>query len=212
MKNVFITGCNSGLGKSFLQESTNYNLKAFPHFRNNEDYDGNCLVGDLNIDLINNVKSFLLENDIDIFINNAGVYGSGKIQDMDNYQILNILENNLFYSILMIKMVYSYFEEKGKGIIVNINSIASLDPKEYESVYSASKAGLRAFSTALQKESHGKNIEFLDVFPGAMKTKMTLGRSNYENLMEPSDVAKIVYDNICNDKNVKITDLVIRRK
>ena len=44
MKNIFITGCGDGLGKTLLETSEECGYNVFPHFRENK----NFISGDIN--------------------------------------------------------------------------------------------------------------------------------------------------------------------
>lgn len=210
MKNILITGCGSGLGKSLLERSINYPVKVFPHYRSNN---LNCLVGDITEpDFLKKISEYLEDNNIDVFINNAATYTSGSIVDTTDEQIINLIYTNLTSQILILKRVYNFFHKIGKGLIVNINSLAGLYPSSKESIYCASKFGLYGFSKSLQLESIDTKIEIVDIFPGAMKTKMTNNRSNYDSLMNTDEVAETIYDMIINDRRHIVNELVIRRK
>jgi hypothetical protein len=45
-----------------------------------------------------------------------------------------------------------------------------------------------------------------------MQTRMTLGRDNYETLMNVKDVAAMIYDVISNDRNISMNEIVIRKR
>ena len=64
----------------------------------------------------------------------------------------------------------------------------------------------------MQLESIGDRIEIVDFFAGAMQTRMTLGRDNYETLMNVKDVAAMIYDVISNDRNISMNEIVIRKR
>lgn len=208
LKNVLITGCGSGLGKSLVEQSIKYPVNIFPHYRSGEN---DHLIGDItNIKFLNNLSDHLINNNIDIFINNAAIYVSGYLIDNTDDEIVDLIYTNLTSQILILKRVYQFFNKKGSGLIVNINSLAGLYPSPKESIYCASKFGLYGFSKSLQLESIDTKIEVVDVFPGAMKTKMTSNRSNYDLLMDTDEVAETIYDMIF--KNHIINEFVIRRK
>jgi uncharacterized oxidoreductase len=90
--------------------------------------------------------------------------------------------------------------------------LAGKMPSAKESIYCASKSGLYSFSKSLQLELLDDNIHIVDLFPGAMKTRMTEYRNNYESLMETKDISEIIFDIIFKHKNIHVNELVIRRK
>ena len=67
MKNIFITGCGDGLGKTLLETSEECGYNVFPHFRENK----NFISGDINKkNILEKLPKFLKMNSIDVFINN----------------------------------------------------------------------------------------------------------------------------------------------
>ncbi len=209
MKNIFITGCGDGLGKTLLETFNQYDCNVFPHYRQLK----NDISGDINDrDLLEKLPSFLRTNSIDVFINNAAIYQKNSLVDSTDQEIENIINTNLISQILITKRVYSFFKECGRGLIINVNSLSGKIPSINESIYCASKSGMYSFSKSLQLESINSNIEIVDIFPGAMKTKMAKGRDNYDALIDTKDVSKIVFDIIFKHTNLYTNEIVIRKK
>jgi len=212
-KNVLITGCSSGLGKTFFESRKKYNHNVYPHLRENSITEISSLVGDItDFNFLNKFNLFLEEKQINVFINNAAVYQNKSILDFSNEEISNMININLTQQILLLKESYKFFKSKNEGLIININSIAGKYPSANESVYSSTKSGLYAFSKSLQLESLDDKIEIIDVFLGGMKTKITENRKNYDSLMETEDISELLYDLISNDKNIFINEIVVRKK
>lgn len=209
LKNIFITGCGSGLGKSLLETGEKYDCNIFANIRSQS----NSISGDINDQrFLDSLPDFLEKNKINVFINNAAIYKKDYFLNISDEEIKNIINTNLISQILIVKRVYNFFKKNQFGIIININSLAGKTPSAKESIYCASKSGLYAFSKALQLESINDNIEIIDVFPGAMKTKMTRYRDNYESFMDTGDVSKVIFDMIFNCENLFVNEIVIRKK
>lgn len=209
MKNVLITGCGSGLGK-VLSENKKHNI--FSHYRSLENPSQNSIVGDLtNFEFINSFSGFLEKNNIDVFINNAGAYLNGPIEEVSDDQIIDLINVNLLSPILLLKKVFRYFRQKNSGLIININSLAGKTPTANESVYCASKFGLQGFSKSIQLEAIGTGIRVVDLYPGAIKTRMTMHRPNYHNLIDPNDISSLIYDIIENEKTYYQNEIVLRK-
>jgi short-subunit dehydrogenase len=212
-KNILITGCSSGLGKTFFESREKHNHNVYPHLRENSITEISSLVGDItDVNFLNKFNLFLEEKQINVFINNAAVYQNKSILDFSNEEISNMININLTQQILLLKESYKFFKSKNEGLIININSIAGKYPSANESVYSSTKSGLYAFSKSLQLESLDDKIEIIDVFLGGMKTKITENRKNYDSLMETEDISELLYELISNDKNIFINEIVVRKK
>ena len=111
----------------------------------------------------------------------------------------------------MLQVVYKYFLENQKGRIININSIAGIYPSANESVYCASKFGLKGFSKSIQLEAVSTGIEITDVYLGGVQTRMTEDRNNYDQLMRVEDVAYQIID-LVNTKSYYVNEVTLRRR
>ena len=199
-RNILITGCSSGLGHALFNKVwEDDNLNPFGHYRT-EDGDPHALIGDItDSDFPEKLDNYIRENKIDCFINNAGVYEG------------DIIDTNLGSQIRMLQVVYKYFLQKEKGRIININSVAGLYPSANESIYCASKFGLKGFSKSIQLEAVGTGIEVTDVYLGGVRTRMTEDRDNYEDLMRPEDIAECMID-LLNTKTFYVNEITLRRR
>ena len=199
-RNILITGCSSGLGQAlFNRVWEDDTLTPFAHYRS-EHGDPHALIGDItDSDFPEKLDNYIRENKIDCFINNAGVLEG------------NVIETNLVAQIKMLQVVYKYFLEKQRGKIININSVAGIYPSANESIYCASKFGLKGFSQSLQLEAVGKGIEIMDVYLGGVQTRMTKDRLSYDSLMKSDDVAMQIID-LINTKSYYVNEITLRRR
>ena len=199
-RNILITGCSSGLGQALFNKVwEDDNLNPFGHYRT-EDGDPHALIGDItDSDFPEKLDNHIRKNKIDCFINNAGVYEG------------DIIDTNLGSQIRMLQVVYKYFLQKEKGRIININSVAGLYPSANESIYCASKFGLKGFSKSIQLEAVGTGIEVTDVYLGGVQTRMTQDRDNYDDLMRPEDIAECMID-LLNTKTFYVNEITLRKR
>jgi short-subunit dehydrogenase len=211
--NILITGCGSGLGKALLKFENINEIKIFPHFRNKNLQYPDALIGDINdSSFYENLSNYLEKNNIDVFINNAAVYSNINLLEAKDDEIINIINTNVVSQMLMLKRVMHHLRNKNNGVIININSLAGINPSANESIYCASKFAMKAFSKSLQFESFDTKVEFIDFFIGAMQTRMTEHRSNYDSLMKVEDVAQIIINSILNNTSARQNEIIIRKK
>ena len=112
-------------------------------------------------------------NQIDIFINNAGIAGpSHKTWDYPIDDWNSVIEIDLNGTFNCCKAVVPFMIEKNYGRIVNIASIAGKEGNPNASAYSAAKAGVIALTKSLGKELAEYNIAVNCVTPAAAKTKI----------------------------------------
>ena len=117
--------------------------------------------------------------------------------------------------ILCSKEVLKAKEEKNLKI-VNIMSTAALKGNKNETVYCSAKWGERGYTEALKAEYKGTSVKVIGVYPGGMNTEFWNNSRDYvseekaKSFMNPSDVAKVILDNISYD-SLKVSDITIER-
>ena len=115
---------------------------------------------------------YLNENSIkpDILINNAGILPKfDKFQNYTVEYIENAMNINFYSAVYSIHALLPLLLESSTPAIINIDSSAALMTLAGTSVYSASKAALKALTEALREELRGKCYIGL-VCPGFTKT------------------------------------------
>lgn len=140
---------------------------------------------------------------IDVLINNAGVYDGLAV---------DVTLVNLDVPILLTQSLYPMMKARGSGLIVNINSLAGKTFNASEAVYCASKWGLRGYMGSFRYEARQHGVGVLDIYPGAMQTDMKPGLPGYDDMMDPDDVADVIY-NACRDyPTLRVNEIEIGRK
>ena len=209
---ALITGCDTGLGKILYEELTKQGSFILPHFKNEPHQ--NSIIGDINDEITRDFISLQLNKyNIDTFINNAAIYKHDNFLSHTDDEIKKMLETNLISPILLTKKICQWFQQRGDGLIININSIACKNPGAKETIYTASKTGLEGFSKSLQIEFIGTKIKVIDIYLGAMKTPMSQWRQNFEELIDPHEVADLII-NVASAKYRALipTEITIRRR
>ena len=113
------------------------------------------------------------KNNVDIFVNNAGVAGlNDKVWNYPNEEWLKVLNTNLNSTFYCCKVVIPHMIKNNYGRIVNIASIAGKEGNPNACAYSTSKAGVVALTKSLGKELADKNIAVNCITPAAAKTRI----------------------------------------
>ena len=110
---------------------------------------------------------------LDILINNAGITIDNLSLRMKDEEWQKVLDINLSSTFYMCKFALKKMLKNKYGRIVNITSIVGHTGNLGQSNYSASKAGIVAFSKSLAIEYAKKNITVNCVSPGFIQTNMT---------------------------------------
>lgn len=112
---------------------------------------------------------------IDVLVNNAGVGLLHKAWRPSDDVIDAVLGTNLLAPIHVTRAVAPGMVQRGRGRIVNIGSLAAHVSTPGNSLYCASKAGLRAWSRALGRELATTGVGVSLISPGYVRTPMTRG-------------------------------------
>lgn len=113
---------------------------------------------------------------IDVLINSAGI--NGVIDQVETYPVdvwEKVLKVNLTGTFLCCREVIPYLRKARNGRIVNLSSIGGKEGNPNQSAYSASKAGVIAFTKSLGKELAETDICVNGVAPAAIETDMFYG-------------------------------------
>lgn len=169
-----------------------------------------------NPDQVNNlVQRALAEfSNIDVLINNAGIYAIGAVEQFSLHDWHQIIDTNLWGYIHAIQAILPHFLERGQGTIVNVGSIGSKVPIPYQVPYIASKYAITGLTESLHSELKPKGIQVSGIYPNLIKSNLleraiVRGKDQQEvkaryDLVEkalntpvpdqPEDVAKAIWD------------------
>lgn len=212
-KKIFITGAQNGLGNSLLNLSKEKGIETHFHYHK-QDSNLDIPFGNINDSLVrNNILNYVKKNNINVFINNVGIYNGKKLLELTEDEIIETISTNLTSTIILTKSILNFFVHRGYGMIYNINSLAGIVPTSNESVYCASKFGLKGFTESVKEEmKQNKNIKLVNVILGAMKTNMTKNRPNYDLLLDPNEVSDCILNHILQNYNTIDNELIIKRQ
>ncbi len=103
---------------------------------------------------------------IDLLINNAGIESRGPFVELDAETIRATVETNLVAYLELARLVLPGMLARRCGHIVNIASMAGKAPVPYDSIYSATKAAIVAWSQAIRLELDGTGVSTSVICPG----------------------------------------------
>ena len=107
---------------------------------------------------------------IDVLVNNAGYHERGPVESVSADDLGKMVDVNLRAPIVLTRLAMPYFRKAGGGAVINVASLAGRTPVPGSATYSATKAGLRAFTYALADELTGEGIKLAVVSPGPIDT------------------------------------------
>jgi NAD(P)-dependent dehydrogenase (short-subunit alcohol dehydrogenase family) len=111
---------------------------------------------------------------IDILVNNAATNPHfGPILTAEESQWDKILDVNLKGYFRMVKACVPSMQSRGGGKIINMASVAGLEPQPMMGVYSVSKAAVLMLTKVLAVELAADNIQVNAIAPGFVKTRFS---------------------------------------
>jgi NAD(P)-dependent dehydrogenase (short-subunit alcohol dehydrogenase family) len=113
---------------------------------------------------------------LDVLVNGAGVGVGAPVADMQTKRVDMQLAVNLRAPILFYREAAELLRAAGAehrgALVINMASISGKSGQPWLSVYSATKAGLIAFTEAMNKELNGDGIKSVALAPGFVDTPM----------------------------------------
>ncbi|MFA9430577.1 SDR family NAD(P)-dependent oxidoreductase [Egicoccus sp. AB-alg2] len=107
---------------------------------------------------------------VDLLVNNAGagVYGPFAAQPVDRQ--VDLVELNALAVLRCCRAVLPRLLAQGDGGIINVGSLAGVQPDPYAATYGATKAFVRSLSQALHEEVRDRGVTVTLVTPGLTAT------------------------------------------
>lgn len=225
---VWVTGASSGIGRcaaiefarkgfktavSSRREDLLELLKAELSPENLSIYPFSCDVSSISgvQETIGRINSRIGE--IDCLVNNAGVTSFKPAEENSISEIKEIIETNLLGSIYAIKGVLPGMIHRKEGTIINVISTAALEVLPNSSAYSASKAGLKAYTDVLREEVRKFNIRVIDFFPGPTRTAMwpeEMLQEHGSKMMDPEEIARLMVS-VYEENKTLVTEKIIMK-
>ena len=183
-KKIIITGATGGIGHSLVKKFYDNGSTVLASGTNEEKLKNlknefsNIQVEKFKLDEHKNIETFIETaskklGGLDILINNAGITIDNLSIRLTEESWKKVLDINLTATFLMCKYAIKKMLKNKYGKIINITSIVGHTGNLGQANYSASKAGIVAFSKSLAIEYAKKNININCVSPGFIKTEMT---------------------------------------
>ncbi len=185
-KTVVVTGATKGIGKACVKAFIDEGCHVMTCARTKE-----------NIDAFNDTFSskgaFAIEADvsspadmdrlaksaadrfggIDVWVNNAGIYPKGNLEDMPLelwQKTFDINVNGVLYGT---RAAIPYMRARGKGVVINAASYATIMPTAGRGAYGITKAAVSHITKVFGAELAPSNIRVVAYMPGFIVTELT---------------------------------------
>ena len=109
---------------------------------------------------------------IDIVVNNAGIELFGAIHLVSDEEALRQLDTNVVGVVRVARAAVPHMIRQGRGVIVNVGSVAGRVGVPYSGLYAASKHAVEAITEAMHFELAHLGIRVAIVEPGQFATEL----------------------------------------
>jgi NAD(P)-dependent dehydrogenase (short-subunit alcohol dehydrogenase family) len=113
---------------------------------------------------------------IDILVNAAGSGIAGAVEETSADEAREQFDVLFFGNIRVLNYVLPAMRAAGRGLVINVGSVASFFPLPFQGMYSAAKAALFSMTCALRVEMKPFGVKCCQIEPGDAKTNFTARR------------------------------------
>jgi short-subunit dehydrogenase len=233
---VIITGASQGIGKATALLFARHNYNVVLAARQLDRLEATAAqireLGQEAIAISCDVKDPLQVNNliekgiahfgnIDVLINNAGIFCLGPVEDFSLDDWHQIIDTNLWGYIHTINAILPHFLERRKGTIVNVSSIGGIEPIPYHVPYTTTKYAITGLTKSLYAELSPKGIHVSGIYPSFISTQLMeraifrgkdeetaqarselVGKAIQAPVLEkPEDVAKSIWEAVKNQRS-----------
>ena len=170
MKMAVVTGASSGIGKAITQKLLKMGYKVTGISRNiSQNSFKNKNFTPMQVNLSDEKATLmacenLKKEDVFILINCAGFGRFEPHEELNTHTITTMSFLNLTAPMLLTHAMLRSLKQNG-GYLININSIEALRASKFAALYSATKAGLKAFGDSLFEETRKSKLSITNINP-----------------------------------------------
>jgi uncharacterized protein len=161
--------------------------------------------------------------DVEILVNNAGFATGGAFSEADPDKELQQVRLLVEAPVALTSAFLPAMVARGRGAILNVASIAGLQPMPYSAGYAAAKAYVLRFSEAIHQEVRGQGVTVTALAPGTVETEFwegagwqVKGGRSFEQAtpgmarLKPEEVARAGVRGLANGERVVTPGLAVR--
>ncbi|KNB50521.1 SDR family oxidoreductase [Streptomyces caatingaensis] len=161
---------------------------------------------------------------LDVLVNNAGYVVRGAVEEGDSEEWRRMVDLNLIAVLRTSQAALSHLlaaaadGPRGVADLVNVSSVAGRIPRRNNSVYSATKHAVCAFSEAMRQEVTRRGVRVGLVEPGMTATEMTAGDAwasldqdmPPETWLRAGDIARAVVFMVTQPPHAAVNEIAVR--
>lgn len=196
-KNVFITGCSTGIGYTTAHELKERGHRVICSARKSADITRLQSEGfeTIHLDLTDSTSIIqaviqlqeLTDSKIDCLFNNAAYGQPGAVEDLSRETLKEQFETNFFGTHELTNLIIPLMRQQDQGRIIYTSSILGLVAMRYRGAYIASKYALEGLVDTLRIELYDTNIKLCLIEPGPIRSNFRKnGYAMYKKNIAPA--------------------------
>ena len=221
-KVIIVTGGNSGIGKSIVEEVARLGARVVIDYRSHPEataaieqeigeLGGSCVGVQADVSKLDDLQRLVQEavsryGRLDVIVNNAGIETRTSILDTtpeDFDKVLNVNLRGVFFATQY--AAKQMIAQGTGGRIINISSVHEDWPMPNNTPYCVAKGGVRMLTRTAGVELASKGVSIVNVGPGAVATPINDSTMNNPELLaklnaaipmgrmaKPEEIAKVV--------------------
>jgi glucose 1-dehydrogenase len=221
-KVIIVTGGNSGIGQSIVEEVARLGAKVVIDYRSHPEateaiereigeLGGSCIGVQADVSKLEDLQRLVQEavnryGRLDVMVNNAGIETRTSILDTtpeDFDKVLNVNLRGVFFATQY--AAQQMIAQGSGGRIINISSVHEDWPMPNNTPYCVAKGGVRMLTRTAGVELASKGVTIVNVGPGAVATPINDSTMNNPELLaklnaaipmgrmaQPGEIAKVV--------------------
>ena len=177
MKRVFLTGASSGIGLAIAKSLSARGDEVWGTSRDPARLPKLSRLHAVRLDLSDSSSieqgfhSALSEAGyFDVVINNAGSGHFDAAEHLSDDEIEKQFQILVFGHLQVMRLAMAAMRAHGKGLIINVTSLASRLPVPFMAAYNAAKAAMAAYTMSIQLELPDSNVRIVDLQPADIST------------------------------------------
>jgi NAD(P)-dependent dehydrogenase (short-subunit alcohol dehydrogenase family) len=174
MGRILVTGCSTGIGRATVVELSKRGHDVVATARRAASIEDLDVADRLVLDVDDDesvARAVSAAGELDGLVNNAGFGVSGPVEQVPLADVRAIMETNYLGVVRMLQAVLPGMRARGRGVIVNVSSVAGRVAPPLGGFYSASKFALEGLTEALHYEVGHFGIRVRLVEPGRFATE-----------------------------------------
>ncbi len=220
LKRALVTGASSGIGKALTNRLLGLGFSVIGVSRTISENDFSsehfqalqCDLSDLNA--VTKLCERLKKEEFNLLVNAAGFGRFEPHEELGVATITQMTTLNLTTPMLLTNATLRSLKQNS-GYLININSIEALRASKFAAVYSATKAGLKAFGDALFEETRKSELSITNINPDMTESnfydtlRFDVSEKENEKLLS-EDIADAVEHILAMRKGAVVSEYTIR--